>query len=42
MTVKTLKQGLHRPTNTAVQALRSQPVCISWFELPSAYNMGDD
>ena len=43
MTVKLTKQGLHRPTNTAVQSLRSQPVCIDWFSLPSAYeNMGDD
>lgn len=43
MTVKTLKQGSHRPTHTAVESLRLQPACISWFTLPSAYeNMGDD
>ncbi len=41
MTVTILKQGSHRPTHTSVKSLRSQPACISWFTLPTAYNMGE-
>ena len=43
MTVKLTKQGLHRPTNAAVDSFRNeQSVCMSW-SLPTAYdNMGED